>query len=370
MPFGPFLALGGVVAVLAGDPLVDAYLGTFGVTDAAKSARPPARPLKPRPTGVEHSDQHVAPRHVPRTSTGLDIEPGSIAAAKVTVNGHIAVDQAAVAPLEPNVVRDGEVGDVDALAEALKDLFREHKDLGKKVRVGIANAADRRPAARPAADRERQGARDRRPLPGAAEELPMPLDQAVLDFQDARHRSRRPTARASASSSSPPAATWSSSRSPPSAPPACKLEGIDLSAFAMIRALGAGAPSRRSTSRVGGLTNLAIADERGCSFTRVAPTGLESMAAELAERCALPLHEAREWLTPRRPARRRPSSSTATPRPPRWPAPSWTRASASSAATCASPSTSISPPAAPRSQRVVLTGPAARVPSFAGGPRA
>ena len=29
VPFGPFLALGGVVAVLAGDPLISAYLSTF-----------------------------------------------------------------------------------------------------------------------------------------------------------------------------------------------------------------------------------------------------------------------------------------------------------------------------------------------------
>ncbi len=29
VPFGPFLALGGVLAVLAGDPLLNAYLGTF-----------------------------------------------------------------------------------------------------------------------------------------------------------------------------------------------------------------------------------------------------------------------------------------------------------------------------------------------------
>ena len=29
VPFGPFLALGGVVALFAGDALVDAYLATF-----------------------------------------------------------------------------------------------------------------------------------------------------------------------------------------------------------------------------------------------------------------------------------------------------------------------------------------------------
>jgi leader peptidase (prepilin peptidase)/N-methyltransferase len=29
VPFGPFLALGGVVALLAGDQLIDAYLNAF-----------------------------------------------------------------------------------------------------------------------------------------------------------------------------------------------------------------------------------------------------------------------------------------------------------------------------------------------------
>jgi leader peptidase (prepilin peptidase)/N-methyltransferase len=29
IPFGPFLALGGVVGLLAGGPLLDLYLGTF-----------------------------------------------------------------------------------------------------------------------------------------------------------------------------------------------------------------------------------------------------------------------------------------------------------------------------------------------------
>ena len=30
VPFGPFLALGGVIGILVGDPLISAYLGTFG----------------------------------------------------------------------------------------------------------------------------------------------------------------------------------------------------------------------------------------------------------------------------------------------------------------------------------------------------
>jgi type IV pilus assembly protein PilM len=76
-------------------------------------------------------------------------------------------------------------------------------------------------------------------------------------------------------------------------------EGIDLSAFAMIRALAAG-PQAEATSvlyvNVGGLTNLAIAEGRACRFTRVAAGGLEGMVAQLAERRALTLEHARMWL--------------------------------------------------------------------------
>ena len=230
----------------------------------------------------------------PKNVTGLEIEPGSIAAAKVTVNGHITVDQAAVAPLEPNVVRDGEVGDGPALTEALKNLFKDRKDLGKKVRVGIANARIVvRPLDLPPMTNPKELAAAVRFQ--AAEELPMPLDQAVLDYQDMgiietpdgpRQRVVVVAARRDMIEAVASAVRGAG----------LKIDGIDLSAFAMIRALGPDAEPTLYVS-VGGLTNLAIADERGCSFTRIAPTGLESMAADVAERCSLPLPEAREWLT-------------------------------------------------------------------------
>jgi type IV pilus assembly protein PilM len=230
----------------------------------------------------------------PKNVTGLEIEPGSIAAAKVTVNGHVTVDQAAVAPLEPNVVRDGEVGDGPALTEALRALFKDRKDLGKKVRVGIANARIVvRPLDLPPMDNAKELAAAVRFQ--AAEELPMPLDQAVLDFQDMgvidtpdgpRQRVVVVAARRDMIEAVATAVRGAG----------LKIDGIDLSAFAMIRALGPDAEPTLYVS-VGGLTNLAIADQRGCSFTRIAPTGLESMAADVAERCALPLPEAREWLT-------------------------------------------------------------------------
>ena len=46
---------------------------------------------------------------------GLDIESGSVAATEVQSRGDRAVGRTAIAPLEPGVVREGEVQDPSAL---------------------------------------------------------------------------------------------------------------------------------------------------------------------------------------------------------------------------------------------------------------
>jgi type IV pilus assembly protein PilM len=82
-------------------------------------------------------------------------------------------------------------------------------------------------------------------------------------------------------------------------------EGVDLSAFALIRSLyrrdPASSPEGEQTGRVlylnvDGLTNLAIAEGTVCRFTRVVGSGLEGMASELAERRSIALTEARALL--------------------------------------------------------------------------
>ena len=73
--------------------------------------------------------------------------------------------------------------------------------------------------------------------------------------------------------------------------------GIDLSAFAMIRALHrAGDTDTTLYISVGGITNLAVAVGTTCVFTRVVAHGTESMAGELAERRELTLEHAHGWL--------------------------------------------------------------------------
>ena len=74
-------------------------------------------------------------------------------------------------------------------------------------------------------------------------------------------------------------------------------EGIDLAAFAMIRALHRPGPEEPVMYlSVGGLTNLAVAVGPRCLFTRVVGGGSEALAIELAERKGLTLEHSRAWL--------------------------------------------------------------------------
>jgi type IV pilus assembly protein PilM len=83
-------------------------------------------------------------------------------------------------------------------------------------------------------------------------------------------------------------------------------EGVDLSAFALIRSLyrppeTADGDANQAAERVlylnvDGLTNLAIAEGQVCRFTRVVGAGMEGMASEVAERRGIAIAEARELV--------------------------------------------------------------------------
>lgn len=225
---------------------------------------------------------------------GLDIEPGYVAAVEAAP-GSVAVDRAAYAPLAPGVVRDGEVVDVDTLAGVLREMFAEHK-LGKRVRLGVANQRIvMRTIDLPPLTDDKQIASAIRFQ--AQEHIPMPLDQAVLEHQPLgtvetedgpRTRVVLVAARRDMIDRMVEAATRAGLRP----------QGIDLSAFAMIRALHrADVTGTAVYVNVGGITNLAIANGTVCVFTRVVPFGIESLAAELAERRALTLEHSHGWLS-------------------------------------------------------------------------
>jgi type IV pilus assembly protein PilM len=232
----------------------------------------------------------MAGKHV----IGLDIEPGYAAAVQGSPD-RVAVERAVYAPLPAGVVRDGEVADVDTLAGVLRELFSEHK-LGKRVRLGVANqrivmrTIDLPPITNP---KEIASAIAFQ----AQDHIPMPLDQAVLEHQTLgtvetldgpRTRVVLVAARRDMIDGFVDAATRAG----------LHPQGIDLSAFALIRALHR--PDRPSTVAyvsIGGITNLAVATGKTCVFTRTIAHGTESAAAELAERRALTLEHSHQWLS-------------------------------------------------------------------------
>jgi type IV pilus assembly protein PilM len=238
---------------------------------------------------------NLRPNTKSRSVVGLDIEPGFVTAAEVSVNGRLVLERAVGAPLATDVMRDGELTDPDALAETLRALFAEHK-LGRRVRLGLANQriVMRTLTLPPIEDAKQLSAAVHFQ---AQDEIPMPLDTAVLDFQtiglvETPEGTRQQVVLVAARRDMIERLLEATRAA------GLKPQGIDLSAFAMVRALPGddlGSDPRLLLS-VGGLTNLAVAEGRRCLFTRVVGGGLEAMATDLAERRGLALEQAREWL--------------------------------------------------------------------------
>jgi type IV pilus assembly protein PilM len=229
--------------------------------------------------------------------TGLEIEADSVAATEVRVNGAAELGASGISPLKPGVFADGEVVDAAALGEALKELFAREK-LSKEVRIGVSN---QRLAMRilrlpliEDSDELETAIRFQ-----AQDELPMPLDQAVLDYQvmqrgAAEDGSRQMDVAVVAARRDMVAGFVEAARSA-----GLKPVGIDLTAFGVIRALGSGHDADRTIlyCNLGDLANLAVARGTVCSFTRVAPFGLEGIARSLADRKGLSLDHARQWIS-------------------------------------------------------------------------
>jgi type IV pilus assembly protein PilM len=233
-------------------------------------------------------------RRQDKTVVGLEMDPSHIAAAEVHVNGQLTVKNGAVAHLRPGVLRDGEVVDTAALSDALRTLFAEN-DLGTRVRIGVAN---QRIVVRtldlPVIDDEK--ALELAVHAGAPDHIPVPMDEAVLDFQSLgvvgtpegpRTRVIIVAVRRDMIDRIVTAAHDAG----------LDLEGIDLSAFGMVRALRTtGTQHAVLYVNLAGLTNVAVANDTGCLFTRAASGGLDAIAQALFERRGLTFEHARGWM--------------------------------------------------------------------------
>jgi type IV pilus assembly protein PilM len=251
---------------------------------------------------------------------GLEIEADSVAAAEVRRNGGGPVAGAAVEPLAPGAFHEGEIVDPDRLVEALKELFGKHK-LAKDVRLGIGNQrVIVRTLRLPAIEDPKQ--MDAAVRFQAQEQIPMPLDQAVLEHQV--------VGGVPAEEGGQPqldvvvvAARQDMVRSflEPVRRAGLQPVGVDLAAFGMIRALAgvAGASNGASVAAggddpaqapgqvaapehavlycsVGDMINLAVARGRACLFTRVSGVGLEGIVTRLGAEVELSPEHAAQWL--------------------------------------------------------------------------
>jgi type IV pilus assembly protein PilM len=243
----------------------------------------------------------------PGTLTGLDIEAGSVAATEIAVNGETRIGATAIGALPDGAFREGEVADGEQLATALKTFFAEHK-LPKRVRIGVGNqGVVVRTVRLPAIEDPKEMEAAVRFQ--AQEQIPMPLDQAVLEHQV--------VGGVPAEEGGVPQVDvvvvaarrdMIASFLEPIRRAGLDPVGIDLSAFAMIRALAdvAGQPIPQPGERpseavlycnVGDVTNLAIARGRSCLFTRVSYVGLESFGERLGAARGMTPELATQWLS-------------------------------------------------------------------------
>jgi len=241
---------------------------------------------------------------------GLNIEAGSVAVAEVVSNGSSHLVASAIHPLQPGVFHEGEVIDPDGLARALKDVFAQHK-LPKSVRLGLGNQrVIVRTLRMPAIEDPKEMEAAIRFQ--AQEQIPMPLDQAVLQHQVVggvpAQEGTGPQVDVVVIAARRDMIT---SFVEPLRRAGLEPAGIDLSAFGMIRALapltappaseadaGGGVSAQDAVlyCNVGDVMNLAFARGRSCLFTRVSGIGVEAITARLATERGLSPEHAEQWL--------------------------------------------------------------------------
>lgn len=243
------------------------------------------------------------------TIVGLDVDASSLAATEVRFNGDARVVRAVVAPLPPGAFHDGEVADPDLLSEGLRSAFAEH-GLSKTVRLGVANqrVAFRTIRLPVIANPDEMDTAVRFQ---AQEEVPMPLDSAVLDYQVIGGVA------GGGEVQKVDVAIVAARREmimrllEPVRKAGLRPVSVDLSAFGLIRAL-AGAEAEAGAGEhiaegetfvpavlycnLGDVTNLAVARRFACLFARVSQFGIGRITARLCEQTRLEPDDARLWL--------------------------------------------------------------------------
>ncbi|MCC6832936.1 MAG: type IV pilus assembly protein PilM [Thermoleophilia bacterium] len=235
------------------------------------------------------------------TVVALDMGSSAIAGVELrTGREKVSLTKAAVEPIPPGLLHDGEVQQPGELAAELKRFWKAARFSGRRVRLGVAN---QRVVVRvidlPALDdeRERRAAVEFE----AAEHIPIPPDQSVVDFQpimryegDSGPRERIVVVAAHREMIDQLVSVVRGAGLQP--------VGIDLEAFALLRALQAppsvldeGSPDTQAQAvvHVGAeVTHVIVSVDRNCHFTRMIGFGGEQLTRAVEQRTGLPREEA------------------------------------------------------------------------------
>jgi type IV pilus assembly protein PilM len=240
--------------------------------DAVEDQEPKKEKRKRTPRGK-------APKRAKKV-VGLKIGGSQLAAARVVNNGSAELVQVARENLDHGLVVGGELREPELLAEQLRAFFRKHKLPRQGVRLGIAN---NRIGVRIF---EIAGIDDAKQLENAIrfraqEVLPIPIEEAVLDFQvlgdrvDEEGNTIRRILLVVAYRELIDRYVSACKKA------GLRLAGIDLEAFALLRALAGpreGEPVSGDAAMVvvaigHDRSTFAVSDGRVCEFTRVLDWG-------------------------------------------------------------------------------------------------
>ena len=225
-------------------------------------------PKQPKVTSGSGGGRH-------KQLVGLSIGASQLSAAVVVNNGSPKLVKAAQHALPPDVVVGGEVRDSEALANEISAFFSAADLPRKNVRLGIGSSRTGvRVFESPTVDDPRQLANAIRFR--AYETLPIPIEEAMLDYhivEDTNAPDRVLLAVAYRDLVDRFAATCATAK--------IELVGIDIEAFALLRAVGgeplqegARAEAARVAVSIGSdRTVVAVSDGRVCEFTRVLDWG-------------------------------------------------------------------------------------------------
>lgn len=233
-----------------------------------------------------------------KAAVGLDIGTSAVRAAEISIGkGAVTLRRFGQVGLPAGAVRDGEVADVEAVADAIKRLWREAKFGSKKVAIGVSNS---RVVVRQVDLAAMPAAEMRKSLPYQVQDyIPMPIEETVLDYHPLEERVNDDGGKVLrvllvAAARDMVMASVNAARTA-----GLEVVTVDLNPFAVLRSLatvdelGINAAEGEAIVQVGAnVTNIVVHQGGVPRFVRILLMGGDHFTQAVADRMGVPLEQA------------------------------------------------------------------------------